>query len=80
VSGHEIRTATFTVNNNSGSATATCTAGKKVVGGGVTHGNVDTYVQESGPNAAGTGWFVRAEKFNNGNTTVTVHAICVTAP
>ncbi|MFL5943220.1 MAG: hypothetical protein ACJ75L_08155 [Gaiellaceae bacterium] len=65
-----------------GSVSAACPSGTKVVGGGfaITHGNddkIDTY--SSGPDAALTAWSTKVTNGSHSNATVHAYAICVSS-
>ena len=82
VSGYQIVTSTFSVNflqTNDG--TASCPAGKVVVGGGVQTGQFDfrqydDNVQDSFPSDGGTSWTARVYNGLSPHN-VLVYAICI---
>lgn len=83
MSGYEVRTAaTATDFTALKTATATCTAGKFVVGGGLAaSGTTNVSIRVSAPAAGNTGWTVTANEQVTGtpNWSLSVYAICVTA-
>lgn len=70
VSGYEVVTA---VSGGTNTATASCTGGKSVLGGGV-NGLTVAFPQNSHPTAGNDGWTVVTDV----NDTFTVYAICAT--
>jgi hypothetical protein len=64
--------------------TATCPAGKTLVGGGADTNHTDAWIVNSGPGTVSSGkattWTADADEHNgtNGQWTLTVYAICAT--
>ncbi len=61
----------------SGTVTVSCSASKKVIGGGGKGDRTDVNIYETQPLAGNTGWQVSAASGNSFN--LTVFAICATA-
>ncbi len=86
VSGYALATGTSGSNNTSEkTVTATCAAGKSVLGGGyatvgLTAGSSGVVVYQDGPSST-TAWTVRVREIQTGTPTWTLNvtAICVTA-
>lgn len=79
VSGWEMRTDTTSTPNAITAATALCSSGKKVVGGGYSIQDGDK-IQGSRPTSSGDGWHTVALVTGANTGPRTVWAICVTAP
>jgi hypothetical protein len=64
-------------NSNNKTVTATCTGGRKVVGGGFLSNNASVGAQGSYASSA-TAWTVDAVELSNvpGNWTITAYALC----
>lgn len=81
ISGYEIVTGPDVNVPDRGSAqfTASCPAGKQVVGGGYeVTSSTDVELNRSGPSNAGRSWFVRVTNNSGAAKTVNAQAICVT--
>ena len=71
---------TWTASNSqrTRTVTATCTGGKKALGGGYNFTILDGTVAKNQPTASGDGWEVIARNPNNTSGTITAYALCAT--
>jgi hypothetical protein len=80
VSGYEIVSASADIGpGGSAAGTIPCPAGKHVTGGGWTTDQFfafDVFVNQSGPNADGTGWTGSIQNTSSGSVHVTLSSVC----
>jgi hypothetical protein len=83
MSGYEVVQGNLGAGSASGfnvaDSTASCPAGKRVVGGGLdsTGNNADIYLVRSQPSLSGTDWSVRTAKPSTSAYSIAAFAICV---
>ncbi|GAB2473382.1 hypothetical protein GCM10027082_26000 [Comamonas humi] len=69
---------TVSTGTNPKSSSVACDAGYKVIGGGATTGEDNTYITDSYPDSGSNAWITTLTRsFGSGNWSVTYHAVCL---